>query len=47
MLINAWRGVGSGVPGGDLHRGIRELKHVGRQHNDDGNKYNESMKRKK
>ena len=24
---------------------IRELKHVGRQHDDDGNQYNESMKR--
>ena len=26
---------------------IRELKHVGRQHDDDGNQYNESMKRNK
>jgi hypothetical protein len=25
----------------------RELKHVGRQHDDDGNQYNESMKRNK
>jgi hypothetical protein len=25
----------------------RELKHVGRQDDDDGNQYNESMKRKK
>ena len=28
-------------------KSIRELKHVGRQHDDDGNQYNESMKRKK
>jgi hypothetical protein len=26
---------------------IRELKYVGRQHDDDGNQYNESMKRNK
>jgi hypothetical protein len=26
---------------------IRELKHVGRQHEGDGNQYNESMKRNK
>jgi hypothetical protein len=28
-------------------RNIRELKHVGRQHDDDGNQYNESMKTNK